>query len=59
MKKKKILITYEENKSYKKQNFCYIYKKGFSTDDENKVIKSEIFIIILENIEKLLMIFVI
>ena len=26
----------EENKSYKKQNVCYICKKGFSTDDDNK-----------------------
>ena len=24
-----------ENKSYKKQKFCYICKKGFSVDDDN------------------------
>ena len=35
-KRKKILITFEENKCYKKQNVCYISKKGFSTDDQNK-----------------------
>ena len=29
-------LTYEENKSYKKQKICYISKKGFSTDDDNK-----------------------
>ena len=28
--------TYKENKSYKKQKVCYICKKGFSTDDDNK-----------------------
>ena len=26
----------EENKCYKKQNECYICKKGFTTDDDNK-----------------------
>ena len=53
-------LTYEENKSYEKQNVCYISKKEFSTDDDNKnIIKSEIIVIILENIEELLMIFVI
>ena len=31
-----ILLTYEKKKSYKKQNICYICKKGFSTDDNNK-----------------------
>ena len=30
-------LTYEENKSCKKQNTCYIYKKGFSTDDSNGI----------------------
>ena len=29
-------LTDEENKSYKKQNVCYICKKEFSTDDQNK-----------------------
>ena len=36
MKNKMILLTDEENKSYKKQKICYICKKGFSTDDDNK-----------------------
>ena len=31
-----IPLTHEENKSYKKQKLCYISKKGFSTDDDNK-----------------------
>ena len=34
-----IPLTDEENKSYKKQKketVCYICKKGFSTDDDNK-----------------------
>ena len=35
-KKKLILLTDEENKSYKKQEVCYICKEGFSTDDDNK-----------------------
>ena len=29
-------LTDEENKSYKKQKVCFICKKGFSTDDDNK-----------------------
>ena len=29
-------LTHEENKSYKKQKVCYICKKGFSTDADNK-----------------------
>ena len=32
----KIPLTDEENKSYEKQNVCYICKKGFSTDDNKK-----------------------
>ena len=35
-KKEMIPLTYEENKSYKKEKVCYICKKGFSTDDNNK-----------------------
>ena len=35
-KKEMIPLTDEESKSYKKQKICYIYKKGFSTDDNNK-----------------------
>ena len=35
-KKEIIPLTDEENKSCKKQKACYICKKGFSTDDDNK-----------------------
>ena len=35
-KKEVIPLTYKKNKSYKKQKVCYICKKGFSTDDDNK-----------------------
>ena len=31
-----ISLTDEENKFYKKQKVCYICKKGFSTDGDNK-----------------------
>ena len=31
-----IPLTHEENISYKKQKVCYICKKEFSTDDDNK-----------------------
>ena len=31
-----IPLTDEENKSYKKQKVCYVYKIGFSTDNDNK-----------------------
>ena len=37
MKKKEMIpLTYEEKELYSKQKVCYIYKKGFSTDDDNK-----------------------
>ena len=36
-KRKMIQLTDEENKSYKKGKVCYIWKKGFSTEDDNKV----------------------
>ena len=29
-------LTNEERKLYRQQKVCYIYKKGFSTDDDNK-----------------------
>ena len=29
-------LTCQENKSYKNQKVCYICKKGFRTDDDNK-----------------------
>ena len=35
--KEMILLTYKENKSYEKQNFCYICKKRFSTDNDNGI----------------------
>ena len=59
--KEMIPLTYEENKSYKKQNICYICKKEFSTDNKDKKIpkRLEIIAILLVNIEVLLMIFAI
>ena len=35
-KKEMIPLTDEENKSYKKQKVCYICKKEFSTDKNDK-----------------------
>ena len=35
-KKEMIPLTDEENKSYKKQEVCYICKREFITDDDNK-----------------------
>ena len=35
-KKEMIPLTDEESTSYKKQKVCYIFKKEFSTDDDNK-----------------------
>ena len=35
-KKEMMPLTCEENKLYKKQKICYICKKGFITDDDNK-----------------------
>ena len=34
--KEMIPLTDKENKSYEKQNVCYIYKKEFSTDENDK-----------------------
>ena len=36
MKKEIIPLTNEEYNSYKKEKVCYIWKKRFSTDDDNK-----------------------
>ena len=36
-KKEMIPLTYEEYKSYKKEKVYCICKKGFSTDDDNKI----------------------
>ena len=63
-KKEMIPLTYEESKFYKKQKNCYICKKEFNTDKEikmhlNYIIKYEIIVIMLDNIEELLIIFVI
>ena len=60
-----ISLIREENISYKKRKVCYIYKKEFSTDDDNRIEfnkkyhKVRDIVIILENIEELLIIFVI
>ena len=35
-KKDMIRLTNEENKSHENKKFCYICKKEFSTDDDNK-----------------------
>ena len=53
-----------EDKSYKKQKTCYICKEEFNTDKMikmhlNYIIKYEIIVIIVENIEELLVMFVI
>ena len=37
-KKEMIPLTKKEEKKHKKQEVCYICKKGFSTDDSNKKI---------------------
>ena len=57
-KKEMIPLTKKEEKKYNKQEVCYICKKGFSTDIAIKnIIRLEIIVTILENIEVLLMIF--
>ena len=54
-----IPLTYKENESYKKHKVCYICKKGFSTDDDNREYhKSEINVVIMLNLEELLIVFV-
>ena len=60
MKKKLISLTDEENKSYLNQEVCYICKKkdlALMMTIKN-IVKSEIIVIILENTEELLIIFV-
>ena len=52
-KKEMIPLTKKEDKKHNKQEVCYICKKRFSTDDNNKV---RIIVTTLENIEVLLMI---
>ena len=47
----------KEEKKHKTQEVCHICKKRFSTDDSNKnIIRLEIIVIMLGNIEVLLMI---
>ena len=65
MKKKKMIpLTDNENKSYEKQKVCYICKKEFNTDKNDKnnlshTTKYVIIVTILENIEELLIVFAI
>ena len=57
-----IPLTDEENKFYEKQNVCHIGKKEFCYDknDKNKFkLYQKVIAIIQENLEKLLIAFVI
>ena len=57
-KKEMIPLTKEEKKAHRISRKCYICKNKFSADDNNKnIIRLEIIVIILRNIEVLLMIF--
>ena len=58
-KKEKKPLTVKENKIYHEQKVCYIFKKDLVLMMTIKNIKSEITVIILENTEVLLIIFVI
>ena len=62
-KKDIIPLTKEEKESYEKQQICYICEEEFCTNKNKKELKkskkSEIMIIIQENIEELLIVFVI
>ena len=62
--KEMIPLTDKENKSYEKQKVCYICKKEFSTDENDKnvfklYIRSEIIVITQENLMELLIVFAI
>ena len=62
--KEMIPLTDKENKSYEKQKVCYICKKEFSTDENDKNAfklyhKSEIIVITPENLVELLIVFAI
>ena len=60
--KKKIPLKIEENKSFHKKKVCYKCREEFSTDDDNKKyykVREYCHYIALENIEELLIIFVI
>ena len=52
-------LTVKESKLYHEQKVCYIFKKDLVLMMTIKNIKSEITVIILENTEALLIIFVI
>ena len=52
-----ISLTDEENKSYNKQELCYICKKRFSTDDDEKYYKVRDHCHYIGIIEELLMIY--
>ena len=59
-----IPLTDKETKSYEKQKVCYICKKEFSTDENDKnvfklYIRSEIIVITQENLMELLIVFAI
>ena len=65
-----IPLTDGESKSYEKQKFCHICKKGFNTDDDDddednndgdnkKYHKKKIIFITQENLEELLIVFAI
>ena len=59
-KKEMIPLTDKENESYKEQKVCYICKKNLVLLITIKsIIKKEIIVITQENVEELLMIFVI
>ena len=59
-KRKIVPLTYTENNSYEKQKFALYVKKNLVLMMIIKsMIKSEIIVIILENVEELLMIFII
>ena len=53
-KKKMIPLTNEEKESHEKQKVCYICKKEFSTDKNDKEYRKvrEIIVIIQENLEE-------
>ena len=55
-----IPLTDKETGSYEKLKVCYICEKEFNTDKNEKItIKSEIIVITQENLEELLIVFVI
>ena len=57
-KKKTIPLTDKEKETHENQKVCYICKKNFSAN-KKKNVKLEIIVIIQDNIEELLIVFVI